>query len=172
MAFIKQGTCDRCGQCCGADSSPNQANPWPEGWLETHQKWTYDHFNSIWPYAILFGLVPDGSGNPIKQQEFGSTRISGGGSPTDHYWVWVEGRPCKDISVAHDGSSYSLECPFLEPTAGDPTNIRPCGLKDRSQEAARLQVCDPEGPDVFQTQANVDQWESDHPLCSHTWIEE
>lgn len=170
MAFIRQGECNRCGQCCGADGSPNQANPWPVNWYESHQKWSYDDFNTHWPYAVLFGIVPDGNGNPIKFEENGEVRVVGQGGGRYPY-VWVDGRPCKDTSQGGDGSSYSLECPFLKDDPGD--GSRPCGL---AGSAARLQdymtVCFPEGPERFETQAMLDQWETDHPLCSHTWVEE
>lgn len=169
MAFQRTGSCNRCGQCCGADGSPNQANPWPVHWFEHHQQWQHDHFVAVWPYTLLFGIVPGGDGKPVKAQDYGSTRFTGGGPARNYYWVWVNGQPCKDISVAHDGTVSSLECPFLVDDPGD--GSRPCGLKDESAESSRLQVCDPEGPDVFATRAMVDQWETDHPLCSHDWAE-
>jgi hypothetical protein len=164
----RTGACNRCGQCCGAEGAPNQANPWPKNWFGTHRNWQHDRFASVWPYAALFGIVPGGDGKSSKSLESGTTRIAGGGPPRNFYWVWVDGRPCKDTSLAHDGSSYSLECPFLLPDPGD--GSRPCGLAGTNHDASYLSVCYPEGPEAFETQAMVDQWEADHPLCSHSWV--
>lgn len=30
MAFQRTGSCEKCGQCCGAEGSPNQESPWPK----------------------------------------------------------------------------------------------------------------------------------------------
>lgn len=163
----RAGTCNRCGQCCGAEGSPNQANPWPKNWLDSHRNWNHTRFSSLWPYAVLFGVVSGGGDKPTKTTEHGTTRVTGGGPPRDFHWVWVDGRPLKDISPAHDGTIPSLECPFLLPDPGD--GSRPCGLAGTGRDADYLTVCDPPGPLVFATQAMVDQWETDHPLCSHSW---
>ena len=168
MAFIRQGECNRCGQCCGADGSPNQANPWPKNWFEHHRNWLHSTFSAIWPYAALFGVVQGGDGKPSKILDNGTTRIAGGGPPRDFYWAWVDGRPCKDTSVAHDGSDHSLECPFLMDDPGD--GSRPCGLVGTNNDADFRIACYPEGPLEFQRQAEVDQWNDDHPLCSYTWV--
>jgi hypothetical protein len=55
----------------------------------------------------------------------------------------------------------------LLPDPGD--GSRPCGLAGTGRDADYLTTCFPEGPAVMETQAMVDQWESDHPLCSHSW---
>lgn len=171
MTFIRQGECNRCGQCCGAEGSPNQANPWPKNWFEMHQAWDHDHFASVWPYASMFGVAANASGKPEKQQEHGNFRINvQGGQPRRVYWTWVDGRPCKDISSSHDGSEYSLECPALMDDPGD--GSRPCALVGSMQEEFYQRVCYPEGPERFHDQRSVDQWTSDHPMCSYTWIEE
>ena len=170
MPFERQGSCNRCGQCCGAEGSPNQANPWPVNWFEHHRHWQLDDWAASFAYTALFGIVPDGDGKPVKAQDYGNTRFASGGPTRNYYWVWVDGRPCKDISAAHDGSSYSLECPFLVDDPGD--GSRPCGLVDESEEPRYLTTCFPEGPLEFQTQAMVDQWNNDHPLCSFDWVEE
>jgi len=161
--------CNRCGQCCGADGSPNQANPWPVNWLESHYEWGHTAFNDQWPYAILFGLIPDGDGKPVKSVEHSMIRVTGQGGGK-YYYVWVDGRPCKDISASHDGTSHSLECPFMKDDPGD--GSRPCGLAGSAARLADyMTVCYPEAPDEFPSLESVQQWHDDHPLCPVLWIE-
>lgn len=168
MPFQRTGECNRCGQCCGAEGSPNQANPWPVNWLESHQQWNHDDFVSIWPYAQFLGIT-NAQGKPHLQDDHGQIRFTGGGPARVYFYTWVDGHPCKDTSIAHDGSSYSLECPLLADGPGD--GSRPCGLVGEHWENFYQQVCYPEGPLEFATQAMVDQWQTDHPLCSHAWVE-
>lgn len=169
MTFVRINDCNRCGQCCGADGSPNQASPWPEKWLESHAKWDADVFESVWPYAQFLG-IGKAQGKPFLQDDFGSVKFKGGGNPREYFYTWINGRPCKDISVNKDGTSYSLECPLLKGNPGD--TVRPCGLVGEKWENFYQQVCFPEGPEQFQTQEQLDQWRADHPLCSHDWVEE
>ena len=160
---------DRCGGCCGAAGSPNQANPWPRNWFEHHRQWRHADFQANWSYATLFGIIAGPDGKPLKQQDYGNVRFVGGGPARNYYWVWKNGQPCKDTSVAHDGSAYSLECPFLADDPGD--GSRPCGLVGESEEPRYQTTCFPEGPLEFADQRSVDQWKTDHPLCVFDWVE-
>ena len=171
MAFIRQGTCNRCGQCCGADGSPNQASPFPKNWPEALRNWSLDDVvNEVCPQLGMFGFGNIGDQIGVApENRVGSYRVKG----QQKYYVWMQNLgPCKDTSPGHDGTSYSLECPFLDPTEGDPNNIRPCALIGTGDDGAYAKFCYPEGPEAFETQAMVDQWETDHPECSHNWIEE
>jgi hypothetical protein len=163
----RSGTCSRCGQCCGAEGSPNQANPWPPNWPSALRTWSLDDVNELWPQMTMFGFsnLGDQIGIP-PGEEAGNYRPRGQG--TRYYYVWVEGHACcKDISPGHDGSSYSLECPFLMDDQGD--GRRECALVGTQDDGAYTKACFPEGPLEFDTQEMVDQWEGDHPLCSFTW---
>lgn len=168
MPFQRTGTCNRCGQCCGADGSPNQANPFPSNWPDALRHWSLDDINELCPQLSMCGLSQLGEdlvGVP-PGDEVGLFRVTG----KPHYYVWVPGAAlCKDTSAAHDGSSYSLECPFLANDPGD--GSRPCALVGSNDDGAYLKFCYPEGPLEFATQAMVDQWQTDHPLCSHDWVE-
>ena len=175
LLFERTGTCNRCGQCCGADGSPNQANPWPVNWYESHQRWSHASWESIWPYTVLFGIVPGSDGRPIKTQEYGQVRIVGQGGGR-YYYVWVDGRPCKDTSAGHDGTSHSLECPFLKDDPGD--GSRPCALVGSQDDGARHKFCRPEerpepppNYDIWDDRS-VDQWQTDHPNCSYEFVSE
>lgn len=171
MAFIRQGTCNQCGQCCGADGSPNQASPWPRNWLTNRRNHQLSDWLNTWPQGLAFGLLPGGTGKPVKSSENGTTRIAGGGAPRDYHWVWVEGRPCKDVSFSHDGSSHSLECPFLMDDPGDGT--RPCGLVGTNNDNDFKVACDDRPgrgiPPYELSQEAVDDWMQNHPLCSFEW---
>lgn len=172
MAFIRQGTCNRCGQCCGADGSPNQANPFPSDWPEALRKWSLDDaVQELCPQLGMFGLQNLGGGSDEigvpEAYKHGGYRVKG----KQYYYVWITGQGCcKDTSPGHDGSQYSLECPFLLPNPGD--GSRPCALVGSQDEGAYLKFCYPEGPESFPNQRSLDFWLADHPLCSHYWIEE
>lgn len=171
MAFLRQGDCNQCGQCCGAEGSPNQANPYPRRWPEAIARWSLDDANEVCPQLTMFGIVNQGDligyDSPTGNYKIRNDR---------YYYVWVPGSGCcKDTSVAHDGSSYSLECPFLEDDPGD--GSRPCALVGTQDDGARLKFCRPEerpepppNYDVWDDRP-VTQWQADHPLCSYTWTE-
>lgn len=166
--FQREGDCNRCGQCCGADGSPQQENPWPKNWFESHQNWALADWEGHFDYMNLFGIVPGPDGKPVKNQDVGSVRFAGGGKARMYYYTWVDGRPVKDTSAAHDGSSHSLECPFLAADPGDGT--RPCGLVGEIDQARITNSCWFEQPVIFD-QRSKDEWEEKHPLCSYTWVE-
>ena len=168
MAFLRQGPCYRCGQCCGAEGSPNQANPFPRNWPEALRKWSLDDaVNDLCPQLGMFGFGNLGDEIGVApENRTGYYRV--GGKKKAYTWVTGEGC-CKDTSPQNNGSSYSLECPFLEPDPGD--GSRPCALIGTNDDGAYLKFCYPEGPERFETQVMVDQWQTDHPLCSHDWVE-
>ena len=170
MAFIKQGTCNRCGQCCGADGSPNQTNPWPKNWPDAIKKWQYVDFEGVMGQAGVVGLQEDAITGEVEQiADYGNFTLKG--DTIDWRWVPNNGL-CKNLEPAADPNTFSLECPMLLPDTGD--GRRECVLVGSKYEWMYLGsgVCYPEGPEVFATQAMLDQWETDHPLCSHTWTEE
>lgn len=165
----RQGTCNRCGQCCGAEGSPHQRNPWPSTWPGAFRNWQLVDLIAVWPQALLFGVISKVDGEIGPDTDYGTTRITGGGAPRDYYWVWIDGYSvCKDTSPGHDGSAYSLECPFLLPDPGD--GSRPCGLVGTGQDNSFRVACEGEPPE-YKTVDEVTQWQTRHPLCSYTWVE-
>ena len=154
MAFIRQGTCNRCGQCCGADGSPNQTNPWPKNWPQAVHNWE--------ELPNMIQVV----GNPLDGDPPDYAILLGG---KQYRSIWVNNVGlCKDLPTYGDDSSYSLECPFLADDPGD--GSRPCAFTGTPLEEIRNSfVCYPEGPQRFRTQEDLDQWNNDHPLCSYTW---
>lgn len=178
LILTRQGTCDRCGQCCGADGSPYQDNPWPKRWYWTDGSCAFANRDladllAVWPQAVMFGVIAKaGGGCEIPDPLYGSIRVTGPGGGM-YYWVWVPGHAvCKDTSPGHDGSAYALECPFLKPDPGD--GSRPCGLVSTNSDNAFRVACEAQPP-ATKTEAEVinvvDGWATLHPACSYTWAE-
>ena len=68
------------------------------------------------PILPIFGMTGIGEDIIGIPEPVGSYRVRG----KLYYYVWVPGKSiCKDTSVAHDGSSYSVECPFLKDDPGE-----------------------------------------------------
>lgn len=165
---VRVGTCNRCGQCCGAEGSPHQRNPWPSRWPNSFRTWQLADLIAVWPQALLFGITDKAGGTIEPRTAYGSALIRGDGTPQRYYWVWVEGHAvCKDTSQGHEGTSYSLECPFLRPDSGD--GLRPCGLVGTEQDHAFRVACESQPP-KRKTADAVMRWKARHPLCGYTWI--
>lgn len=168
----RMGTCNRCGQCCGADGSPEQRNPWPSAWYSSasrcsFRRWQLADVLESKPILLLFNVLQKEDGSiGAPDPLYNSVRITGPGGGR-YYYVWTPGHAiCRDISAGHDGSSYSLECPFLLPDSGDST--RPCALVGTNQDDIFRVACEPE-PLMEKTAEQVTQWQQRHPLCSYTW---
>lgn len=171
--FQRTQACNQCGDCCGANGvSPNSV-----GW-EALRLWGLAEVSESYNLWTLFGL----GWNPVAERiqpesDFGSYKVKG----KNYYFVWQELRPgkghlpCKDTSPAHDGSSYSVECPFLQDDPGD--GSRPCALQGSQDEGARTKLCRPEErPDYVPendiwSEQSVQQWQTDHPNCSYVFVE-
>lgn len=171
MATVyRHGECNRCGQCCGADGSPAQRNPWPRSWAtQTIAQFDFDRFRANWPHAELIGLSKDeATGKVLVTAESGNHTIQG----KKIGWIWVEKTGlCKDLG---DGN-YSLECPWLDDDPGDGT--RPCILASVARYKPLWDVACFEGPDGSGLPPLVDDSEraadflARHPLCSFTYNE-
>ena len=171
MSYKRTGECNQCGQCCGADGSPNQDNPWPGGWPGTFRDKQYGNVISLWPHGPLFGVEKSEKGTPIVPVRHGVAEVDG----VEYPYVWIEGHAvCKDVSPKRDGSKYSLECPFLAPDPGDDT--RPCSLVGTSEQRCFDVACkDFTGgipPKVIATKHRLDQWSRWHPKCSYVYVAE
>ena len=165
--MIRQGTCNNCGECCGTSGD----SPFPINWPSAIRFWNLEDVEAVCPQLAVFGM-----------------RLANGelGFDTDHFLIRIRnkrfyvvmpatGGIMKDTSVAHDGSSYNSECPFLMDDPGD--GSRPCGLVGEAFEGARQVFCRPEErpvppPDYDNwDQRMVDQWQDDHPNCSYVFVE-
>lgn len=169
MPFQRIGKCNLCGQCCGAEGSPEQDNPWPKNIVRNRRKMSYTDFMKIWPQGLLLGVRENEQGLSEIGEQSGEAKIHGG-SGGKYPYVWIDGRPCKATT---DGSEHSLECPFLKDDPGDGT--RPCGLVGTKHEPFYYVSCHDEvngiPPNIVAFQENVDAWFRRHPLCSFEYME-
>lgn len=153
----RQGTCNRCGQCCGAAGSSEQDSPWPDNWPDGLRNWLQETIETSFPILKLIG-------NPhFGGAESGVFNVRG----KKCYWIWVKGHGlCKDLPPYGDLSTYSEECPFLLPDPGDGT--RPCVLVGTQYRAVWDVMCQNQPP-MEKTSEEVAVWQARHPLCSYTW---
>lgn len=171
--FYRTGTCENCGDCCGANGVHNCSLGW-----EAIRNWSLSDVAESYSLWTLFGLAYNPQVEQIQPEEdYGLYRVTG----KPFYYVWVELRPgkghlpCKDISATHDGSSYSTECPFLKPDPGNGT--RPCALVGSGDEGARTKFCRPEENPEYEPSLDIwserskNDWETDHPNCSYAFVE-
>lgn len=167
--MIRTGSCNQCGECCGAVTAPNPMSPYPKNWIEALRTWSLDDAVTICPQLGMFGITNQGDLIGYSDPA-GKYRIGG----SQYYYVWVPGVGCcKDISTQHNGSSWNTECPFLLDDPGD--GSRPCALVGTGDDGARKKFCRPEEHaeyvpenDIWDDRS-VAQWEADHPNCSYTW---
>jgi len=176
MPYQRVGKCGMCGQCCGADGSPNQDNPYPRYFADQRRNADVREELKRFPQLSMCGLRTREDGRPYLPEDTGKTKVSmNDGTTKEFYWFWHEGMPCKATA---DGQFKSLECPFLLDDPGDGT--RPCGLVGSKREDAYRAAChttDANGgipPLEIQTKEQVDQWHKDHPKCKpseeNSWI--
>ena len=171
MPFRREGTCNDCGDCCGA----NGECPFPINGWEVIRNWDTTSINISYPHYKLLGLGDVGGGVIGIIENEGHIQIRG----TKYYWTWQETSkgghvPMKDTSAAHDGSSYLPECLLLEDDPGD--GSRPCAIAGTQYDNVRAQFCRPEERDDYVAADDIwndrskEQWENDHPNCSYTWV--
>lgn len=171
--YQRTGGCNDCGDCCGGNGQHNTSLGW-----EVLRGWSLADVSESYNLWTLFNL----GWNPTTERveplsQNGSYRVRG----KNYYFTWKELQPrkghlpCKDTSAAHDGSSFSVECPFLQADPGD--GSRPCALKGTQDEGARTKFCRPEerpdynpAADIWNEQS-VLQWQTDHPNCSYVFVE-
>lgn len=173
--FLRQGECNRCGQCCGAPGTgqPDRRTPYARTWPETLSKGSLDDIVAGIPQLGLCGLgligedtigLPDG---PVGEVKIQGKRF---------YYVWVPGEGLsRDTSPQHDGSQWEPECPFLEPglvgTTPPPGEPMACGLIGTNEDGAYRKWCQQE-PRARLSQELKEEWEWRYPDCSYTWIED
>lgn len=151
------GSCNRCGQCCGAEGSPNQDSPWPDSWPESLATWQEARLLEEIP---LFQLLA----HPAHGGPSAGVAIVGG---VQCYWIWVPGEGlCADRPPYGNPSKFHQKCPFLGDDPGDST--RPCLLVGTPFQwlfDAMCEIAPPQELPPFK----VAIWQDNHPGCSYTW---
>jgi len=152
----RQGSCNRCGQCCGADGSPDQDSPWPDSFPECFRNWQLADIEST---RYIFQVIrPPSHGG----SSHGRLRVGG----KNYRYIWVPGHGlCKDKTPWGNTSSYSEECPFLMDDPGDGT--RPCAFYGGAFQVVYDHDCDTVPMEKSAEEVLV--WQQRHPLCSYTW---
>lgn len=153
MTVQISGSCNDCGQCCGCETAPNRAPPFPPTWPEAVRNWTVQSLNEL----VLFQIT----GHPdLGAPRAASVRIA---NKTFHL-MWVPGVGLvADMAPWGDESTYAPQCPFLLPESG---GVYPCGVEgtqwDGIREAFGCRWLPDEMADVSWA-----QWTEDHPACSY-----
>lgn len=156
----RTGECNRCGQCCGAEGSPEQRSPWPGNWPEVLRGQRHEDLVSHMP---LFALINFRPSDPDTQR-YGGFALPGMGA---FHWIWIPGAGlCKDLPPYGNPSTYSKECPLLLDDPGDGT--RPCALIGSQWESVWRVMCEPEPP-MEKTPEEVGVWQQRHPECSYRY---
>jgi len=156
----RTGDCEWCGQCCGADGSPNQISPWPKAWPEALETWEAD----VLPSIVKMAGDPLHGGPSYYQVKIGGIMF---------YAIWVPGHGlCKDLPPYGDNTSYSLECPFLKPDLHCGLAVAAPPIRDSAWAMCRNELVAgyiPEN-DVWTDTQRI-RWQTDHPLCTYTFLE-
>ena len=154
--YRRTGTCARCGECCGYPRATDggQNNPWPADWPQSIRTWTIEAIDQYLPVFKVPGH-PDLGG-----KQYGSLKI---GKYTIR-WIWVPGAGiCTDTPAYGDPASYDIRCPLL--------SGKVCAIKDHATLGRIWTVlCEPVPPSVFETAEQVQNWQTNCPSCSYTWV--
>jgi hypothetical protein len=147
----RSGACNHCGQCCGAEGSPYQKNPWPSTWPEALRTRSDES---------LPGVVKWLGDRYHHGKDSGKVRING----VWYYYIWITGVGlCKDLEPHGDPGTYSVECPFLMDDPGDGSH--PCAIAGTNWE----EYCNQENMPEEVSDEFVDKWTTRHPACGYTW---
>jgi hypothetical protein len=168
MPWIRSGECNWCGECCGSEETADPRSPFNPTWPESIRNWDWNVFREYWKYAELVGMSEDVDGT-VTWEHHGERMIPSKGT---FYYVWQPGVGfCRDTSPAHDGTSYSVTCPFLldDDGTGGATPHRECAIATSNQLHDQwLEWC---GRYPFEQVDDdyVTQWFESFPSCSYTY---
>lgn len=162
--MIRTGTCNRCGQCCGADDERPQHlkwPPWPDTWPDDVRTWSINDINEYIPIFRLTGHPELGGG------QYGDNRC---GNETCR-WVWgMEGGLFKNESPWGDRANRNIaECPYL--SVDNAASSRPCALEGSEHQAVFDVMCTPDKyPPLEMSEDQVLTWLTYYPRCSYVWV--
>jgi hypothetical protein len=165
--YLRQGTCNWCGQCCGAPYTyggdpPSEASPWPKDWPWAVAAWSPEALDAHFPFRQLLAAIEVG---------YGEIKITGKRYP----YIFIEGEGIMtDEEPLGDPSTFSRQCPLLKLLRDDSTPSTP---QDPATECAAANhtifqnYCVHLPPSIL-NEEEVLQWQEDYPACSYTWIPE
>jgi len=163
MTFIRTGTCNQCGECCGyprlTDSGQN--NAWANDFPESIANWSKEDIENYLPIFKIVGH-PNHGGKLYGMSLINDVRC---------FWIWVPGHGlCKDKTPHGDLTTYDIRCPFLSEKLSDGTV--PCLLYNTHRKFVWDKLCQPVPPNKFDTQEQVDNWFINCPSCSYEYVVE
>jgi len=159
--YIRQGTCNWCGQCCGAPYTfggdpPSMDSPWPDEWPDTLIAWSEEAMIAHFPLKQTLESIEEG---------FGEIKITG----KRYYFIWKPGYGfVTDLPPYGDDTTFENRCPLLKllgETENPPTEcaaVNHAVFQDYCQHVPRSVL----------TEEEVTQWQASHPACSYTWTPE
>ena len=165
MRLIRQGECNRCGECCGGSG---KAPPWPASYLNGKLRWKLEDVQAYWPHVELIGVSQAEDGRIVVTTTSGQIRIRG----NRYDWEW------DDVGWVRPGTN---ECPLLQLDPGDGT--RPCALIGTQYEQYKDASCGDgvqlqgypqfvyEDDDTFTAYEKLEDWMEEYPSCSYTYEE-
>lgn len=66
--YIRQGECNRCGQCCGAPGGPDRRSPFPKDWPESLRTWTPENKEKLCPLIPLLDEIEKYQKSPTNPE--------------------------------------------------------------------------------------------------------
>ena len=160
--MIRQGTCNRCGDCCDSESGFPVDKLWPD----SVRNWLAADVDALFPHGQLLGLGQDANGKLIIVDRYGNFTLRG----NKIYWRWVSRQGlCTNAEPYDDENTFEVKCPLLLDDTGN--GRRECALVGTRYESLWLRTCNNMAPVEF-TQAEVSEWMALNPNCSYTWMAE
>lgn len=155
MAWHRNGTCERCGECCQTHIQPDgtMTTPWPADLSTSTRSWLDSDITFNLP---IFKWIEHPK---LNNKTSGRVRI---GNRNMDYVFSTQYGLVKSEAVP--------ECPALLPATGNSTE-RLCGLHNTVAHEVWQKMCEPVPPLVFETKEKLDRWNSNCPSCSYTWTE-
>ena len=173
MKLIRQGECNRCGECCGANG---KAAAWPGWYVNGLLRWEVEDLKQRWPHYEILGITEAEDGRMILTTNSGTIRIRGDRYP----WVW------DDNGLHKPGNN---ECPILKDDDGE--GHLDCGAvgtqyeqkvftdfcqNGRTNHGYPSHVYEDDDPELVDNPRSAYDKKADFydefPSCSFTYIEE
>lgn len=159
--YLRQGECNRCGQCCGASyafggAPPIQKSPWSLAWFDGVRTSSEEDILQNFPLVGMIKKVDVETG-------IGSAKWRG----KNYEWVLhSEKSLCKNEIPLTDPETLTEMCPFLVLLGESNTPATACGIVESSVFIGHCDLL----PRTRETLQHKEDWENSHPACSYTWV--
>jgi hypothetical protein len=160
--FERHDTCNRCGMCCGSETSPpaTRDSPWQDDWPGSLRTWRVDVIQAEVPVVALAGFPPLGGPTAFAARVEGRT----------YRGIWVPDHGlCADAPPWGDPASFEEMCPFLMPR--QPDDSYPCALVGTAFDHVFRTLCEQYPHEVIGRRETVEEWFVNHPGCSYYYVD-